>query len=115
VTTKANLIAKSMVQPTKEALDPLLRPAETVFLRDIAVEICRAFEFQIYNIRNLKVSLPFFMMPLGLAFSVLENEPVFTNWIDEMLASSRVTKGYTMNENAFGFGNIAIPRVAHYN
>lgn len=88
---------------------PLLRPGETTTHHEVAVEICRVFEYQITNIKGLKVSSLFFLMPLGLAWSILEQDSLYTGWITEMLASTPITKGYTIRGNSLGFGLYEIP------
>lgn len=92
-------------------LGPLNLPGEAVQLREIAVEICMAFDFQVRNIKNHAVSSLFFLMPIGLAWSVLEHEEEWKKVIDEGLASSHVTKGYQTEQNAFGFGSYAVPKL----
>ncbi|OCL03880.1 hypothetical protein AOQ84DRAFT_442428 [Glonium stellatum] len=86
-------------------------PGQAISLRDPAIEICRVFEFQIANMENSKDSALFFLFPLGLAWSVLEQEAPFREWIRGMLDSSRVTRGYAIGQNLWGFGNYNIPKV----
>jgi hypothetical protein len=90
--------------------DPLLGPGETLFHHEVAVEICRIFEFQLQNVKSLRVSSLYFLMPLGLAWSILEHDTKYTDWITSMLSSTKITQGYTIKENAFGFGMYEIPR-----
>jgi len=90
--------------------DPLLRPGETIFHHEVAIEICKTFEFQLQNVKNLRVSSLYFLMPLGLAWSILEHDAKYTDWITRMLNSTKITQGYTIKENAFGFGIYEIPR-----
>ena len=94
------------------AIGPLHFPVEAIQLRDIAIEIYRIFDFQIRNVQNRAVSSLFFLMPIGLAWSVLEQEEEWKIAIDKSLASSYVTKGYQTGRNVFGFGSYAIPRVS---
>lgn len=93
-------------------LGPLHLPGEAIQLRDVAVEICKAFDFQIRNIKDKAVSSLFFLMPIGLAWSALEHEEEWKRFISEGLASSHVTRGYQTGKNVFGFGSYAIPSLS---
>lgn len=44
------------------ALSPLHRPGETLQLREVAVEICMVFDFQVRNIKDNAVSSLIFLM-----------------------------------------------------
>ena len=93
------------------AISPLRRPGEAIQLRDIAIEICRAFDFQIRNIRGKSVSSLFFLMPIGLAWSVLEHENDWITFIHDALTSSSVTSGFQTGHNVFEFGSYAVPKI----
>lgn len=99
---------------TRHPAGPLHLPGEAAQLRDIAVEICMAFDFQIRNIKDQAVSSLFFLMPIGLAWSVLEREEAWTTVISDGLASSFVTHGYQTGRNVFGFGSYAVPQLPKY-
>ncbi|MCJ1439480.1 hypothetical protein MMC27_008874 [Xylographa pallens] len=90
---------------------PLHLPGEVVNLHDVAVEICRAFDFQIRNTVNNSASILFFLMPIGLAWSVLGHEEEWAKAINESLSKSHVTSGYQTGQNVFGFGSYAVPNV----
>jgi hypothetical protein len=90
---------------------PLHLPGEAMQLRDIAIEICRAFDFQIRNIKENVVSSLFFLMPIGLAWSVLEHDEEWKRAINQSLASSYITSGYQTGKNVFGFGSYAVPEL----
>lgn len=92
-------------------LSPLHRPGETFKLREVAVEICMAFDFQVRNIKDNAVSSLFFLMPIGLAWSVLEHDEHWKSVIIEGLATSHVTRGYQTEQNVFGFGSYAVPKL----
>lgn len=104
--------AKDLSSCRYSTLGPLHLPGEAFQLREIAVEICMAFDFQIRNIKDNAVSSLFFLMPIGLAWSVLEHEEEWTSVISEGLASSYVTRGYQTGQNVFGFGSYAIPNLS---
>lgn len=93
------------------APSPLHLPGEVIQLHDIAVEICMAFDFQIRNIKDNTVSSLFFLMPIGLAWSVLERDEEWKKIINEGLASSHVTSGFQTGENVFRFGSYAVPKL----
>lgn len=103
-------------QPSPDtATTPLHLPGSATQLRTVAIEICLAFDFQIRNIgeknNNDHVSALFFLMPIGLAWSVLERDANWKTFISEALASSFVTRGYETGQNVFGFGAYAVPIV----
>jgi hypothetical protein len=89
----------------------LLVPGATFHLRETAIEICRCFSFQIDNIKGQYVSSLFFLLPVGIGWSVLERDPEWKVAISEELASSRTTRGYLMGQNVFGFGSFAVPQM----
>lgn len=99
----------SSCQQTQDS--PLRRPGEAVYLRDVAIEICRSFNFLLRNIKNSSISALFFLMPIGLAWNVLKHEENWRNAINETLALSNITKDYHTGQNAFGFGAYAIPQL----
>ena len=84
---------------------PLRPPGKITHLRIAAIEIARCFEYQIESIKTARVNLLFFMMPLGLARSVLQDEDKYLDWIIDMVASTRFTRAYAQSTstNAFGF------------
>ncbi|KAF2462353.1 hypothetical protein BDY21DRAFT_418252 [Lineolata rhizophorae] len=87
-----------------ETRSPLYLPGETVMLRDVALEICRAFEYHIkQHAKVFKEQLLFYLMPIGLAWSVLEKEDRAHEWIADILATSQFTQGYATGNNSFGF------------
>ncbi|MCJ1379168.1 hypothetical protein MMC17_002268 [Xylographa soralifera] len=96
------------------APSPLHLPGEAVQLRDVAIEICRAFDFQIRNIEKNAASSLFFLMPIGLAWSVLEHEEEWNKAISHGLARSYVTRGYQTGHNVFGFGRYAVPKLPFF-
>lgn len=101
-------------RPTYTSPSPLHLPGRAIQLRFVAIEICRAFDFQIRNIKNSAISSLFFLMPIGLAWSVLEQDDKWKEAINKSLASSQITSGYQTGRNAFGFGSYAVPKVPMY-
>lgn len=89
----------------------LLRPGEEISLRASAIEIVRSFEYQLLNARNTKECALFWLFPLGLAGKVLEDDADMTAWIQEMLDTSQVIRGYGRGDNAFGFGFYELPKL----
>ena len=94
---------------------PLRRPGAALSVRDPAVEICRAFEWQCREGRGGSGSEEeepnaFYLFPLGTAMSALDDDAECREWIAWMLASSRHTEGYGVqsgdcrNSNPAGFG-----------
>lgn len=90
---------------------PLLLPHEVTSLRDPAIEICRTFEFQLATVKQNQESTLFWLLPLGLASKILEDDIGMSSWIQDMLDSSRVTRGYGTGANTYGFGNYNFPRI----
>lgn len=91
---------------------PLIPPGEANSLLDPAIEICRAFEFQLLNAtRQSNESALFWLFPLGLASKVLEDHVDYMAWIKGMLDVSQVTRGYGTGSNTFGFGFYKLPRI----
>lgn len=89
----------------------LVMPDEVSSLRVPALEICRTFEFQLAMVKNQQESTLFWLLPLGVASKVLEDDDVIQKWIADMLDSSRVTRGYGTGANAYGFGNYQFPKI----
>jgi hypothetical protein len=76
-------------------------PDDIASLRDPAIEIVRAFEFQMMNPEANRESSLFFLFPLGIAWTVLEQEPEYRRWIRDMLDEREVTKGYAIGRNVW--------------
>ncbi|KAF2804810.1 uncharacterized protein BDZ99DRAFT_143497 [Mytilinidion resinicola] len=89
---------------------PILLPHQVHSLRDPAIEICLTFEFQMRDASHSRDSALFFLFPLGQAWTALESEAAFRDWIRSMLDKSTVTRGYAIGRNAW-FGNYYIPKV----
>lgn len=83
---------------------PLSLPGTSVSLRDPAIEVCRVFEFQAENVSHSQEPALFYMLPVGLAYSVLEHNPPYRGWLVSMLDKSPVTKKYVVGQNSMGFG-----------
>lgn len=92
---------------------PLILPGEVINLIEPAEEICRGFEYQLLNINNSRESALFWLLPLGVAAKVLEMEPAYGRWIQAMLDTSRVTRGYGSGMSEFAFGHYQFPHIGH--
>lgn len=92
---------------------PLILPCEVVNLIEPAEEICRGFEYQLLNVQNSRESALFWLLPLGVAAKVLEGEPKYGRWIQAMLDTSRVTRGYGTGMSEFAFGHYHFPHIGH--
>ena len=93
----------------------LVHPAyRSITLQAAAVEIVRSFEYQLTQVQHYPdTPALFWLFPLGLASKVLaddESSPWHT-WIQTMLDTSVVTRGYGRGKNAFGFGFYELPKV----
>jgi hypothetical protein len=91
---------------------PLLPPGRARSLVGPAVEICQAFEFQQAHVKGNQQSVLFWLFPLGLANSVLEDSAEYTAWIQRLLEMSQVTRGYGRGRNTAGFGFYKLPKVS---
>ncbi|KAF2869977.1 hypothetical protein BDV95DRAFT_620481 [Massariosphaeria phaeospora] len=106
----ATLAAAFTNFPNPISSGALRLPHDTHSLRDPAIEICRAFEFQITAPEQNKQSSLFFLFPLGIAWPVLEREDAYRAWMREMLDSWPVTRGYAIGRNKW-FGKYYLPKV----
>lgn len=97
--------------PQMRTSSPLLLPNEVESLFEPAEEICRGFEYQLLNINNSRESALFWLMPLGVAAKVLEEEEEYGAWIRTMLNTSKVTRGYGSGTNEFAFGHYQFPHL----
>lgn len=89
----------------------LTLPSTPLYLRAAAIEIVRAFEYQLKHARSTQESALFWLFPFGLAGKVLQEDKEMTAWIQQMLDESDVTRGYGRGDNAFGFGLYTLPKV----
>jgi hypothetical protein len=77
-----------------------------------AVEVVRSFEYQLAHIgQDEGTPTLFWLFPLGLASKVLRRDLGATLWIQQMLDTSEITRGYGRGNNAFGFGFYELPDV----
>ncbi|KEF60528.1 uncharacterized protein A1O9_02089 [Exophiala aquamarina CBS 119918] len=97
--------------PVPAPTTPLALPGDVESLTQPAIEICRAFEYQLTHIRNSRDSALFWLFPLGLASRVLEDDTSMMLWIKTMLETSQVTRGYGTGGNAYGFGFYRFPKI----
>jgi hypothetical protein len=83
-----------------------------ISMRAAAVEVVRSFEYQLAHVgRDEGTRTLFWLFPLGLASKVLRRDLGATLWIQEMLDTSEITRGYGRGNNAFGFGFYELPDV----
>ena len=84
--------------------NPLFRPGETCTMRGPAIEICRCYEYQVSHSARSREPALFYLFPLALAGTVLDEDPQFSVWIRNMLDLSSVTSGYGVDRsNTYGF------------
>ncbi|KAK5459552.1 hypothetical protein LTS15_003681 [Exophiala xenobiotica] len=108
---------QELSQTTRTTTNPLHLPGAVDSLIEPAIEICRAFEFQLLNVKkNTSTSSTalFWLFPLGLASKVLEDNATheYMAWIKDMLDSSQITRGYgTTGQNTAGFGFYKFPQI----
>ena len=85
------------LSPTNTA--PLCLPHTVLSSFEPAIEIIRAFEFQIHKAAQNVSSNLFFLFPLGIAGEVLKKKEEYRSWIQTLLNTSRFTKGYAAGRN----------------
>ncbi|RVX69796.1 hypothetical protein B0A52_06441 [Exophiala mesophila] len=90
---------------------PLYLPGDVSSLTEPAVEICRAFEYQLLHATNISDSVLFWLFPLGLASKVLEDDPIMMRWVRSMLEQSQATRNYGTGSSTVGFGFYKFPTV----
>lgn len=83
----------------------LTLPGQYNSLYEPAQEICRAFEYQLLNASKSRESALFWLLPLGIAHKVLQNDAQFGPWIQSLLDRSSVTRGYGTGKMEFAFGH----------
>lgn len=89
----------------------LYMPGDVDSLAEPAIEICRAFEYQLLNSKHSRESALFWLFPLGMASRALEDDLEYLAWIKSMLDASQITRGYGTGGNTYGFGFYRLPRV----
>lgn len=97
--------------PSPPSSYPLYLPGDVSSLTEPAVEICRAFEYQLLHSTNISDSVLFWLFPLGLASKVLEDDPTMMRWIRSMLERSQATRNYGTGSATMGFGFYKFPTV----
>ncbi|KAI1803043.1 hypothetical protein F4811DRAFT_562729 [Daldinia bambusicola] len=79
------------------SFEPLSEPGSAFSIRDPALEICRVFDWQCRHHNQcgaLDDQACLYLFPVGMARSVLGDEPYYQQWIDDMLDSTPITAGY---------------------
>lgn len=97
--------------PVPVPTTPVALPGDVESLTQPAIEICRAFEYQLIHVKNSRDSALFWLFPLGLASRVLEDDTNMMLWMKTMLETSQVTRGYGTGGNAYGFGFYRFPKI----
>ena len=103
--------AASSPEPIRLSQSALCMPGDIDSLVEPAIEICRAFEYQLLNVQNSRESALFWLFPLGMASRALEDNLEYQAWIKGMLDVSQVTRGYGTGGNTYGFGFYRLPKV----
>jgi hypothetical protein len=83
---------------------PLLLPHTVLDSVKPAIEIIRAFEYQILNRTENMSSNLFFLFPLGIAGEALQDQKEYWAWIRILLDTSSATTPYAAGRNKW-FGN----------
>ena len=103
--------ASDSPEPIRLSQSSLYMPGDADSLVEPAVEICRAFEFQLLSVKQSQDSALFWLFPLGMASKALEDSSEYLAWIKGMLDMSQVTRGYGTSGNTHGFGFYKFPKV----
>jgi len=101
----------SSYEPMRLSQSSLAMPGDVDSLIEPAIEICRAFEYQLLNVKQSRDSALFWLFPLGMASRALEDDLEYMAWIRDMLDASQVTRGYGRGDNTYGFGFYKFPKV----
>jgi len=75
---------------------PLRRPGASVSVRDPAVEICQCYEWQSRHHGSNQEANCLYLLPIGMALSVLDAEPDLRLWVRSLLDADPITRGYCM-------------------
>jgi hypothetical protein len=90
----------------------ILSPDSFFDLRDISIEITRAFEYQLLHMWHRESAL-YWLFPLGLASQILGDEPSWLEWIGRLRAASQQSRGYGRKAGAAsGFAFFPLPSEA---
>lgn len=95
--TPTSARSSPILSPHDVLFEPLLRPGTSFSIRDPAIEICRAFDWQCQRHEQHAASADqtcLYLFPLGMARAVLDDDPDAQEWIDSMLDTSPITAGY---------------------
>ncbi|EXJ53397.1 uncharacterized protein A1O5_13386 [Cladophialophora psammophila CBS 110553] len=103
--------SQSQSQSQSHSSSALFLPGDVDSLVEPAIEICRAFEFQLLAVKSCRDSALFWLFPLGLASKALEDKIDYLAWIKSMLDASQVTRGYGTGANTYGFGFYRLPKI----
>ncbi|KAI8635194.1 hypothetical protein F5Y19DRAFT_469069 [Xylariaceae sp. FL1651] len=86
--------AKIGLQSERISFAPLLPPDDSVSVRDVALEICQALEWQRRNHDVSNEANFMYILPVGMALSVLDADPEHHSWILSVLEANEFTRGY---------------------
>ncbi|XXG96885.1 hypothetical protein Hte_003176 [Hypoxylon texense] len=108
--TSAHSAHSSPMMSSNDILfEPLHRPGASFSIRDPAIEICRAFDWQCRRHEQHAASADqtcLYLFPLGMARAVLDDDQDAQDWIDSMLDTSPITAGYGRHGGSIvGFGS----------
>ncbi|KAI1384831.1 uncharacterized protein F4822DRAFT_374462 [Hypoxylon trugodes] len=96
------------------SFEPLSWPGAFLSIRDPALEICRAFEWQCRHYEQhtaFSDQTCLLLLPLGMARCAFDGDSEYQDWIDNMLDSNPVTAGYGRGGGSVvGFGSYITPR-----
>lgn len=90
----------------------LLPVGEILDMHGAAMEIVRAFEHQLLHKFQRRHRALSWLLPLGLAYQVLIDEPDWTAWIERMQSAAHESRGYGRTEDtAEWWGYLPLPVV----
>ncbi|KAH6961972.1 hypothetical protein BKA56DRAFT_598155 [Ilyonectria sp. MPI-CAGE-AT-0026] len=86
------------------SFEPFRRPGASLTVRDPALEVCLAFEWVSRHHSRSKDPSFLYLFPVGMAMSVLDQEPEIKKWAQALLEKSPITANYAQGDNPAGFG-----------
>ncbi|KAI6087395.1 hypothetical protein F4821DRAFT_107466 [Hypoxylon rubiginosum] len=95
--TPSSAQSPPMLSPHDILFEPLRRPGASYSIRDPAIEICRAFDWQCRRHEQHAASADqtcLYLFPLGMARAALDDDLDAQEWMDSMLDTSPITAGY---------------------
>jgi hypothetical protein len=83
---------------------PLRLSGQHASISDAAVEIYRAFEYQLLSVSSSREAAFFWLLPLGVASKVLQPEARYRRWAEEMLGMAAKLRSHGSGTSEFAFG-----------